>query len=189
MLQLKSEFFKRKDAEISIYTSIGHLLKSVEPKNTVTIEKYFFTAYDKDSTNVFTLNTIAYYFSDRKHQSDAEFYIKKALEINPSDGNLYDTYADILLSFNDTTTVFWDTFEKVLKNPKPIDGITMESYRFDPRWEVLYPNDKFRNLMCRYGAGAFCPQKEIGIQKSSPLATLHKPTPKPHALNRLAPKK
>ena len=157
--KLTSKYYDEKQAKGFVNMCIGYLLNQFEPtasaEEIATRYKY---AYNELKTNVFILNNMAYYYQAKfKNTKDKTKkcvyrdscikYLDEALKISPHDSNIFDTRAECALSFGDTIQ-FFQNFEKALNNPKPIDGITLESYKKDRRWdERLRATSKFQQLM------------------------------------------
>ena len=191
---LHSDYYNGNQAEGFVNMCIGYLLYQFEPdSNTEKIGECYRDAYNKLKTNVFILNNMAYYFQtkylDAKDKTKKYIcrdscikYLDEALEISPNDSNIFDTRAECALSFGDTTQ-FFKYFEKALNNPKPIDGITFESYKKDRRWdERLRATPKFQQLMGKADTATLSlsfqktiEKKELKTKETTHLNRMHPP--------------
>lgn len=152
---LHSDYYNLRQAKGFIYTTIGYLFTAFDMANADEIESFYTKALEFSPNDAYVLNACAYFYAmNLKNKTLSYQCIGKALEMNKTDGNLMDTYAEIAWSFKDTAT-FYYYFEQALKHPKPIDGIVIEQYEKDKRWKALWTKQKFQFLMHKYGSKIF----------------------------------
>jgi hypothetical protein len=82
----------------------------------------------------------------------AEDFIKKAIVLNQKDGNLYDTYAEILLKKGDING-FYEKLDSALQYPNIPKKITVKDYKKDTRWKDFWKNSKFMEILNRKDRG------------------------------------
>ncbi len=147
---LHSDYYNLRQAKGFIYTTIGYLFTAFDMADADEIESFYTKALEFSPNDAYVLNACAYFYAmNLKNKTLSYQCISKALEMNKTDGNLMDTYAEIAWSFRDTAT-FYGYFEQALKHPKPIDGIDMYQYEKDKRWKALWNKKKFQSLMQKY---------------------------------------
>jgi hypothetical protein len=86
--------------------------------------------------SVYVYNTLAYFYRKQNNAEAAKRYITDALNANQLDGNICDSYADIMLYFRDTTE-FFRGIELSLKYQKPPTVENVEKYRNETRWQGI----------------------------------------------------
>jgi hypothetical protein len=86
--------------------------------------------------SVYVYNTLAYFYRKQNNAESAKRYITDALNANQLDGNICDSYADIMLHFGDTTE-FFRGVELALKYQKPPTVASVEDYRNASRWQSV----------------------------------------------------
>lgn len=169
----RSDYFESNQAKGFINMSIGYLsyicnLDKYNAQDKLTSEDYFNMAIEQfhntnsilptDNNEIAARNSLAYYFKNKaqsvvgqyKKRDSIVYSLKamkaldKALEANKSDGNIYDTYAEIIYDLNGKkpNELFYDKIKLALSNPKPIDGIAVKNYWLDARWKDLVGKNK-----------------------------------------------
>ena len=85
---------------------------------------------------------------------DAENYIKKAIEFKNTEGNYYDTYAEILLERvnleEGNTDRFYEMITLALKHPNIPKKISANDYMNDSRWSFFRNEKKFLDVLRKY---------------------------------------
>lgn len=177
----RSDYFESNQAKGFINMSIGYLsyicnLDKYNSQDNLTSEDYFNLAIEHfhntnsvlptDNNEIAAINSLAYYFKNKaqsfvgqhKKRDSIAYSVKamkaldKALEANKSDGNIYDTYAEIIYDLNGKkpNQLFYDKIELALSNSKPIDGIAVKNYWLDARWKDLVGIKKGDKKDCKF---------------------------------------
>ncbi len=149
---LKSAYFEKNQARGLMLSNAAYLANQCQLEKPKILEGYLQKSREILPQSVYIYNNLAYFYLTQGNRDSAERYIKDALDANRLDGNLWDTYAEMMLHFNDTTR-FFTCFEKALQNQKLVDGITVEEYRKDIRWDGILksPNkSRFQTLLDKY---------------------------------------
>ena len=173
----KSNYFELRQAKGFINLSIGYLSNHFKKDDydkwwdKYDSERYFKKAIkcfhnqntdlSVDNNEIAACNSLAYYFKKKAEsaheQKSRDSFKNKAIETleeallaNKRDGNIYDTYAETIFDLNGKypDSLFYEKIRQALSNPKPVDGITVENYRLDSRWDELCKfDDKFRGIL------------------------------------------
>jgi tetratricopeptide (TPR) repeat protein len=150
--RLKSVYFEKNQAMGLMLSNAAYLANQCQLHEPKLLEKYLQKSRKILPQSVYIYNNLAYFYLTQGNRDSAERYIQDALDANRLDGNIWDTYAEIMLKFRDTTQ-FFNCFEKALQNQKIVDGITVEEYRKDARWNGILKSanrTRFRDLLNRY---------------------------------------
>jgi hypothetical protein len=150
--QLKSAYFDKKQVMGLMLCNAAYLANQCHLEDPKVLEKHFQKSRAIMPQSVYLYNTLAYFYLKQDHAEAAKRYITDALNANQSDGNICDSYAEIMLHFKDTTA-FLKGIDLALKNQKPATVASVESYRNNRRWQGLKTSsykDKFQALFDTY---------------------------------------
>jgi hypothetical protein len=191
LLSNRSIYFEKNQALGFIYSSIACLANRMEFDN-ISVEykdsSYFKEAIKQfgkgatksvryvDNNIIATENSLALYykqiaqkslfngkdFNDNKEKAIAT--IKRVINANKNDGNLYDTYAEILFDLNGrkSSNEFCESIKNALNHPNVFDGITFNNYKGDIRWRE---NDDFKKIIAEFEKKQESSLKEQFISK------------------------
>ena len=218
--RLNTEAYDIEKTKSYIEMSMGYLFRYFEPKNEAKIDKHYAKALTLNPYDVFILNSLAYHhldkymdmnkYVDKVDSIQKEWeeltlsYLNKALRARPQDGNIYDSYAECLISFGDTCKAFM-YLDSALMYPKTIDNITLDAYTYGSRFIPLcdaFPDDfallldrtqTKKTFSCQVKNSTIMPKNEkkevksvSKTRKSQPLSTAltnkkskHRAVPKP----------
>jgi tetratricopeptide (TPR) repeat protein len=129
-----------------------------------------------DNNIIATENSLALYYKQiaQKSQSNGKDFsenkekaiatIRRVINANKNDGNLYDTYAEILFDLNDrkSSKEFCESVENALNHPNVFDGITLNNYKGDIRWRE---NDDFKMIIAEFEKKQVLSSKGQFLQK------------------------
>ncbi len=144
-----SAFLDKKMAAGWTYANWAYMLQKCNPNDATILNKYN-KAVGLLPQASFAYNNLSYYHMDKKDYVAAEEVLKKALFADPKDGNSWDTYAEVMVLKGDSAH-FYEYLENALKNRNPTEGITSELYAKDHRWEKFKNEERFKNLLKKYG--------------------------------------
>jgi tetratricopeptide (TPR) repeat protein len=102
--------------------------------------------------SVYIYNTLAYFYLKQDNPDSAKRYVTDALNANQVDGNICDSYAEVMLHFKDTAA-FFHGIELALKYQRPATPTDVENYRNSPRWQGVRQSSRgkqFDELFDRY---------------------------------------
>lgn len=172
----KSDYFEDNQAKGFINLSIGYLSYRLDlnlAKNK-TPEYYLNEAIihlhnpnsvlSVDNNEIAAINSLVYYFKYKAqlaqqlkdtvkykiYYENAKKALDYALQANRNDGNIYDTYAELIFDLNSkkTNDSFYEKIKAALHHSKPVDGIAVANYWKDTRWKDLVKSDvEFRRIL------------------------------------------
>ncbi|MBL7816100.1 MAG: hypothetical protein JNL70_13870 [Saprospiraceae bacterium] len=152
--QLRSAYFDKKQVMGLMLCNAAYLANQCKLENPKVLEKHFQKSRAIMPQSVYIYNTLAYFYLKQENAEAAKRYITDALNANQLDGNICDSYAEVMLHFGDTTQ-FFRGLELALKNQKPLTKANVENYRNNRRWkgiqETVY-KDQFKALFDKYAA-------------------------------------
>jgi tetratricopeptide (TPR) repeat protein len=131
-----------------VYANWAYMLQKINLDDVRILPKYQ-KAIEILPTASFAYNNFSYYYLDKKDYKSCENILNKAILADPKDGNSWDTFAEVMLTKNDTLRYF-DCLEKALQNLNPTEGITAELYSKDKRWERMWGEKRFQYLIKKY---------------------------------------
>lgn len=134
--RLKSAYFEKKQVLGLMLCNASYLANQCHLENPKVLEKNFQKSRAIMPQNVYIYNTLAYFYLKQENADSAKRYISDALNANQSDGNICDTYAEVMWHFRDTTQ-FFKGIELALKNQQPATRQNVENYRKDKRWQSV----------------------------------------------------
>lgn len=143
-----SQFLDKKMAMGWLYSNWAYMLQKVNSDTTLVLAKYR-KAIELLPQAATSYNNLSYFYMDSHNYAEAEIYLKKALLADPKDGNTWDTYAELMLIKGDTTR-FYGCLEQALKNHNPTEGVSAEGYVKDVRWEKVWREYQFQQLVRKY---------------------------------------
>lgn len=133
---LKSAYFDKKQVMGLMLCNAAYLANQCHLENPKVLEKHFQKSRAILPQSVYIYNTLAYFYLKQDNQDSAKRYISDALNANQGDGNISDSYAEIMLHFGDTTA-FFKGIDLALKNQKPATLANVENYRNNKRWKTV----------------------------------------------------
>jgi tetratricopeptide (TPR) repeat protein len=145
---LSSSFLDKKMAQGWLYSNWAYMLQKVGTDSTMVLEKYR-KAIELLPQAAASYNNLSYFYMDSHNYAEAEIYLKKAILADPKDGNSWDTYAELMLIKGDTLR-FYNCIEQALKNHNPTEGVSAEGYAKDARWQKMWGEKRFENLLKKY---------------------------------------
>lgn len=134
--RLKSAYFDKKQVMGLMLCNAAYLANQCHLEDPKVLEKHFQKSRAIMPQSVYIYNTLAYFYLKQDNSDSAKRYISDALNANQADGNICDSYAEIMLHFGDTTA-FFKGVDLALRNQKPATVANVESYRNNKRWENL----------------------------------------------------
>jgi tetratricopeptide (TPR) repeat protein len=143
-----SQFLDKKMAMGWLYSNWAYMLQKTNTDTTLVLTKYR-KAIELLPHAAMSYNNLSYFYMDNHNYLEAEIYLKKALLADPKDGNTWDTYAELMLIKGDTSR-FYNCIEQALKNHNPTEGVSAEGYATDARWQKVWRDKKFKELLAKY---------------------------------------
>jgi tetratricopeptide (TPR) repeat protein len=143
-----SQFLDKKMAMGWLYSNWAYMLQKTNTDTTLVLAKYR-KAIELLPQVAMSYNNLSYFYMDNHNYPEAEIYLKKALLADPKDGNTWDTYAELMLIKGDTLR-FYNCIEQALKNHNPTEGVSAEGYAVDGRWQKVWVEKRFRQLLTKY---------------------------------------
>jgi hypothetical protein len=134
--QLKSAYFDKQQVMGLMLCNAAYLANQCHLEDPKILEKHLQKSKAIMPQSVYIYNTLAYFYLKQDNKDSAKRYISDALNANQSDGNISDSYAEIMLHFGDTTA-FFKGIDLSLKNQKPATVASIESYRNNARWQSI----------------------------------------------------
>ena len=134
--QLKSAYFDKKQVMGLMLCNAAYLANQCHLADPKVLEKHFQKSRAIMPQSVYIYNTLAYFYLKQDNSNAAKRYITDALNANQNDGNICDSYAEIMLHFRDTSA-FMKGIDLALKNQKPATVANVEAYRNNRRWQGL----------------------------------------------------
>ena len=150
--KLQSAYFDKKQVMGLMLCNAAYLANQCHLEEAKVLEKHFQKARSIMPESVYIYNTLAYFYQKQNKPDSAKKYINAALNANQSDGNICDSYAEIMLHFGDTTA-FLRGIDLALKNQIPATKANVERYRNNKRWSAVLSSpvkDRFQELFNRY---------------------------------------
>jgi tetratricopeptide (TPR) repeat protein len=93
-----------------------------------------------------TYNYLGYVYIKQKNYSKAELAFKSATNDAPENGNYWDSLGELYaLQGKDSLSVVY--LRKALKSPVKVEGVSIEAYKKDPRWQRLQKRKDFQLLL------------------------------------------
>ncbi len=143
-----SQFLDKKMATGWLYSNWAYMLQKIDTDSTKVLAKYR-KAIELLPQAAASYNNLSYFYMDNHNYPEAEIYLKKALFADSKDGNTWDTYAELMLIKGDTLR-FYNCIEQALKNHNPTEGVSAEGYAKDARWQKIWTEKRFVNLLTKY---------------------------------------
>ncbi len=134
--RLNSAYFDKKQVMGLMLCNAAYLANQCKLEDPKVLERSFQKSRAIMPQSVYIYNTLAYFYLKQDNSDSAKRYITDALNANQSDGNICDTYAEIMLHFGDTTQ-FLRGIDMALKYQKPATRANVEKYRIDKRWKSI----------------------------------------------------
>ena len=134
--RLNSAYFDKRQVMGLMLCNAAYLANQCKLEDPKILEKSFQKSRAIMPQSVYIYNTLAYFYLKQDNQDSAKRYITDALNANQSDGNICDSYAEIMFHFGDTTA-FLKGIDLALKYQKPATLANVEKYRTDKRWESI----------------------------------------------------
>jgi hypothetical protein len=134
--KLNSAYFDKKQVMGLMLCNAAYLANQCHLEDPKILEKHFQKSRAIMPQSVYLYNTLAYFYLKQNKQDSAKRYISYALNANQLDGNISDSYAEVMLHFGDTTQ-FFKGIELALKNQQPATLANVENYRNNKRWESI----------------------------------------------------
>ena len=134
--RLKSAYFDKKQVMGLMLCNAAYLANQCKLEDPKVLEKSFQKSRAIMPQSVYIYNTLAYFYLKQENAEAAKRYITDALNANQTDGNICDSYAEIMLHFGDTTA-FLKGIDLALKYQKPATVANVERYRDDKRWQSV----------------------------------------------------
>jgi hypothetical protein len=131
--KLNSAYFDKKQVMGLMLCNAAYLANQCQLEDPKVLEKHFQKSRAIMPQSVYIYNTLAYFYLKQNNKDSAKRYITDALNANQSDGNISDTYSEIMLHFGDTTQ-FFKGIEMALKHQKPATSENVKKYQGDKRW-------------------------------------------------------
>ena len=131
--RLNSAYFDKKQVMGLMLCNAAYLANQCHLEDPKLLEKQFQKSRAIMPQNVYLYNTLAYFYLKQNNGGLAKTYITNALNANRLDGNICDSYAEVMLHFGDTTQ-FFKGIELALKNQQPATLANVENYRTNKRW-------------------------------------------------------
>ena len=164
--KMTSLYLNKQHALGLMLSNAGYLASMCHLQEAPILEKYLLRAKQILPHNLYLRNNLAYFYLNQKNYILAEKYAREAVEADRNDGNLWDTYAEIMLKANNPVRCY-EYLDKALEHSKVVDGITVAEYKKDARWETLRKMDnakQFNSLLKKHDGyaanimGAFAPK-------------------------------
>ena len=149
---IRSAYFDKSQVMGLMLCNAAYLANQCHLEDPSVLEKHFQKSRAVMPQSVYLYNTLAYFYATQGNQASAKRYINDALNANQSDGNICDSYSEIMLRMGDTTA-FFKGVELALKNQKPATVAKVEEYRHDPRWATVLvgsQKERFKKLFDSY---------------------------------------
>jgi hypothetical protein len=134
--KLNSAYFDKKQVMGLMLCNAAYLANQCHLEDPKILEKHFQKSRAIMPQSVYLYNTLAYFYVKQNSPDSAKRYISYALNANQLDGNISDSYAEVMLHFGDTTQ-FFKGIELALKNQQPATLANVENYRNNKRWEPI----------------------------------------------------
>jgi hypothetical protein len=134
--RLNSAYFDKKQVMGLMLCNAAYLANQCHLEDPKILEKHFQKSRAIMPQSVYLYNTLAYFYLKQNNQDSAKRYISYALNANQTDGNISDSYAEVMLHFGDTTQ-FLKGIELAIKNQQPATLTNLENYRNNRRWESV----------------------------------------------------
>ena len=134
--RLNSAYFDKKQVMGLMLCNAAYLANQCKLENPKVLEKSFQKSRAIMPQSVYIYNTLAYFYLKQDNPDSAKRYITDALNANQSDGNICDSYAEIMFHFGDTSA-FLKGIDLALKYQKPATLANVEKYRTDKRWQSI----------------------------------------------------
>jgi hypothetical protein len=132
--KLNSAYFDKKQVMGLMLCNAAYLANQCHLEDPKILEKHFQKSRAIMPQSVYLYNTLAYFYLKQNKADSAKQYIAYALNANQLDGNISDSYAEVMLHFGDTTQ-FFKGIELAIKNQQPATLANLENYRTNKRWE------------------------------------------------------
>jgi tetratricopeptide (TPR) repeat protein len=143
-----SQFLDKKMAMGWLYSNWAYMLQKTTTDTTLILAKYQ-KSIELLPQVAMSYNNLSYFYMDNHNYAEAEIHLKKALLADPKDGNTWDTYAELMLIKGDTAR-FYNCIEQALKNHNPTEGVSAEGYAVDARWQKVWKEKRFSELLTKY---------------------------------------
>ena len=172
----KSDYFEDNQANGFINLSIGYLSYRLDLHLDKYSSKYYLQKAIKcfhkensvlwvDNNEIAAINSLAYFYKNKaqfekdsnknivkykENYINAQNTFEEALQANKGDGNIYDSYAELIYDLNDkkANESFYEKIRAALAHSKPVDGIAVANYWKDTRWQELVKSDvEFRKIL------------------------------------------
>jgi hypothetical protein len=150
--RLNSAYFDKKQVMGLMLCNAAYLANQCHLEDPKVLEKHFQKSRTIMPQSAYIYNTLAYFYLKQDKSDSAKRYISDALNANQSDGNISDSYAEVMLHFGDTTQ-FFKGIELALKNQQPATLANVENYRDNKRWEGVKTSpfkERFKALFDKY---------------------------------------
>jgi hypothetical protein len=134
--KLNSAYFDKQQVLGLMLCNAAYLANQCHLEDPKTLEKQFQKSRAIMPQSVYLYNTLAYFYVKQNNPDSAKRYISYALNANQLDGNISDSYAEVMLHFGDTTQ-FFKGIELAIKNQQPATLANLENYRTNRRWESV----------------------------------------------------
>ncbi len=131
--KLNSAYFDKKQVLGLMLCNAAYLANQCRLEDPKVLEKHFQKSRAIMPQSVYIYNTLAYFYLKQDNKDSAKRYITDALNANQTDGNICDSYSEIMLHFGDTTQ-FFRGIERALKYQKPATSENVKKYQADIRW-------------------------------------------------------
>ena len=150
--KLQSAYFDKKQVMGLMLCNAAYLANQCQLEDPKVLEKHFQKSRSIMPQSVYIYNTLAYFYAKQGNRDSAKRYINDALNANQLDGNISDSYSEIMLRLGDTTA-FFKGMELALRNQRPATRQKVEDYRNDSRWGAVLNSPqkgRFKELFDRY---------------------------------------
>lgn len=150
--RLSSAYFDKQQVMGLMLCNSAYLANQCRLEDPSVLERQFQKSRAIMPQNVYIYNTLAYFYLKQNNAEAAKRNITNALNANQLDGNICDSYAEVMLHFGDTTA-FFRGIELALKNQQPATVANVENYRNNKRWASVKTGvfkDRFQALFDSY---------------------------------------